>query len=83
MEISEQKSELIEVDEEKLNDLMQLCKQLYPDVPEYFIHGICVEQLMYEQGYENKELADELYQKAQDELKTTEYYIKVEKNLSE
>jgi hypothetical protein len=80
MEIENKVSELIEVDEERLNDLMELCKKLYPDVPEYFIHGICVEQLMYEQGYENKQVADELYQKAKEELKTTEYYIKVEKS---
>lgn len=83
MENCEEKPELIAVDEDRLNELFQLCKQLYPDVPDYFIHGICTEQLMYEQGYENKELADELYQKAQEELKRTEYEIKVEKNLSE
>jgi hypothetical protein len=83
MEIQEQQSELIEVDETRLNELMELCKTLYPDVHEYFIHGICLEQLMYEQGYENKELAEELYQKAQEESKKTEYYIKVEENLSE
>ena len=82
-DIQEQQSELIEVDEERLNALIDLCKQLYPNVPEYFIHGICVEQLMYEQGYENKELADELYMKAKEELKSTEYYIKVVENLSE
>jgi hypothetical protein len=73
---------LIPVDEDRMNELMQLCKLLYPDVADYFIHGICVEQVMFEQGYENKELADELFQKAQEELKTTQYYVKVEENLS-
>jgi predicted AAA+ superfamily ATPase len=79
MEIEKQESKLIEVDEDRLNDLMQLCKKLYPDVADYFIHGICVEQLMFEKGYENKELADELYNKAQEELKKTEYDVKIEK----
>jgi methionine salvage enolase-phosphatase E1 len=73
---------LIPVDEDRMNELMQLCKLLYPDVADYFIHGICLEQLMYEQGYENAELAAELFQKAQEELKTTQYYVKVEENLS-
>lgn len=80
MEIEKQENELIEVDEDRLNDLMQLCKKLYPDVADYFIHGICVEQLMYEKGYENKEVADELYNKAQEELKQTEYNIKILKS---
>jgi hypothetical protein len=85
MEISgeKQESELIEVDEDRLNDLMQLCKRLYPDVADYFILGICVEQLMFDKGFENKELADELYQKAQEELKQTEYDVKILKNLSD
>ena len=30
------------------------------------------------QGHENKELADELYEKAKDELKINEYYFNVE-----
>ena len=37
---------------------------------------------MIEQGYEpNQALADELYKNAQEELKTTEYYIKVNQRI--
>jgi hypothetical protein len=75
---------LFEVDEERLNELIQLSKQFYPNVPEYFIHGICNEQCMIEQGYEPDEaLADELYKKAQEELKKTEYNIEIVKNISD
>jgi hypothetical protein len=65
---------------------MQLSRQFYPHVPEWFVHGICNEQCMIEQGYEpDQALADELYQKSQDELKKTEYYFNVEsaKKISE
>lgn len=75
---------LIDIDENRLNDLIQLAQQYYPDVPEYFIHCVAVEQVMMESGQEpDEEFAKELYRKAQEELKNTEYYIKVEKNLSE
>ena len=81
MEILTQEKPLFEVDENRLNDLMQISRQLYPTVPEWFILGICNEQVMYEQGYEPDEtVANDLYQKAQEELKTTEYYIKVERS---
>jgi len=84
MDILTQEKPLFEVDEERLNELIQLSKQFYPNVPEYFIHGICNEQCMIEQGYEPDEaLADELYKKAQEELKKTEYNIKIEKNISD
>lgn len=77
-------SELIDIDEDRLNELIQLAKHFYPDVPEYFIHGIAVEQVMIEAGHEpNEEVANELYKKAQEELKNTEYNIKIEKNLSD
>jgi phosphoribosylformylglycinamidine (FGAM) synthase-like amidotransferase family enzyme len=70
---------LFEIDEHRFNELMQLSRQFYPNVPEWFVHGICNEQCMIEQGYEpDQALADELYNNAQEELKTTEYYIKVE-----
>jgi hypothetical protein len=77
---SSNEQELIDVDEDRLNELIQLAKQYYPLVPEYFIHGIAVEQCMIEAGHEpNEEVANELYRKAQEELKTTEYNIKIEK----
>ena len=70
---------LFEIDENRLNELMQLCKQYYPHVPDYFIHSICNEQCMVEQGYEIDEAKGlELYNIAQEELKKTEYNIKIE-----
>ena len=75
---------LFEIDENRLNELMQLCKQYYPHVQDYFIQSICNEQCMVEQGYEIDEAKGlELYNIAQEELKKTEYNIKFEKNLSE
>ena len=75
---------LFEIDENRLNELMQLWKQFYPHVPDYFIHSICNEQCMVEQGYEIDEAkGEELHNIAKEELKKTEYNIKFEKNLSE
>lgn len=75
---------LIDIDDDRLNDLIQLAKQYYPDVPESFIFGVAVEQVMIEAGHEpDEEMAKELYKKAQEELKNTEYNITIEKNLSE
>ena len=31
---------LFEVDEDRLNQLMQISRQFYPNVPEWFIHTI-------------------------------------------
>jgi hypothetical protein len=74
---------LIDIDEDRLNELMQLAKQYYPDVPEYFVHAVAVEQCMIEAGYEpDEELANELYRMAQEELKNKEYNFKVEKKIS-
>ena len=74
---------LIDIDEDRLNELMQLAKQYYPDVPEYFVHTIAVEQCMIEAGHEpDEELANELYRMAQEELKNKEYNSKVEKKIS-
>jgi hypothetical protein len=73
--------QLFEIDENRLNELMQLCKQYYPYVPDYFIHSICNEQCMVEQGYEiDEEKGLELYNIAQEELKKTEYNIKIERS---
>ena len=77
-------SNLIDVDEDRLNELIQLAKHFYPDVPDYFIHGVAVEEVMIEAGHEpDEEMAKELYKKAQEELKNTEYNITIVKNLSE
>ena len=84
VEIKNDDIELIDIDENRLNELIQLAKHFYPDVPDYFIHGIAVEQVMIEAGHEpSEEVANELYRKAQEELKNTEYNIIIEKNLSD
>ena len=74
---------LFEVDEDRMEQLMQLSRQFYPNVPEWFIHTICNEQCMIEQGYEIDEAkAEELYKSNQEELKKTEYYFNVESERS-
>jgi hypothetical protein len=74
---------LIDIDEDRLNELMQLAKQYYPDVPEYFVHAVAVEQCMIEKGHlPDEKLANELYRMAQEELKNKEYNFKVEKKIS-
>ena len=75
---------LFEIDENRLNELIQICKQYYPNVSDYFIHSVCNEQCMVEQGYEIDEVkAEELYNIAQEELKKTEYNIKIERQTGE
>ncbi len=70
---------LFEIDEQRLEELIQICKHYYPTVSDYFIHSVCNEQCMVEQGYEIDEAkGEELYQIAKEELKKTEYNIKFE-----
>ena len=71
-------TDLIEIDNDRYDELYNLARQLYPNVADYFIHLICNEQCVLEAGHENKELADELYQRAKNESKTNEYYFNVE-----
>ena len=52
MEILNKEKPLFEIDENRFNELMQLSRHFYPNVPEWFVHGICNEQCMIEQGYE-------------------------------
>jgi hypothetical protein len=70
---------LIEIDNERFDELYNLAKTMHPNVADYFIHLICNEQCVFEAGHENQELADELYEKAKDELKINEYYFNVER----
>ena len=42
----ESEKELVEIDETKLNELMEICKSEYPNVPKYFIYTLCVDNLM-------------------------------------
>ena len=75
---------LFEIDENRLEELIQICKQYYPHVSDYFIHSVCNEQCMVEQGYEIDEAkGEELYNIAKEELKKTEYNIKFERQSSE
>ena len=70
---------LIEIDEVRLNELMEISKQLYPEIDPYFIHIVCVEQVMHESGHEiNEEEFKEMYKKALEEREKTDYYFKVE-----
>jgi hypothetical protein len=70
---------LVEVDEDRLHELVEASKQLYPEIDPFFIHLVCAEQVMYEAGYEmNEEEVQELYNKAQEQMKTKEYCFKVE-----
>jgi hypothetical protein len=71
---------LIEIDNERFDQLYNLAKTLHPNVADYFIHLICNEQCVFETGHENKELADELYDKAKDESKINEYYFDIERS---
>jgi len=79
-----QEEKLFEIDEQRLEELIQICKHYYPTVSDYFIHSVCNEQCMVEQGYVIDEAkGEELYNIAKEELKKTEYNIKLEKNISE
>ena len=79
MEIPEQKSDLIEIDEDRLNELVETSKQLCPEIDPFFIHLVCAEQVMFEAGYEMDEKeVQELYNKAQEQMKTKEYFFKIE-----
>ena len=81
---NQEEKPLFEIDEQRLEELVQICKRYYPNVSDYFIHNVCNEQCMLEQGYEIDEAkGEELYNIAQEELKKTEYNIKIEKKLSE
>ena len=71
---------LIEIDNERFDQLYNLAKTLHPNVADYFIHLICNEQCVFETGYENEEVANELYDKAKEELKINEYYFNVERS---
>jgi hypothetical protein len=81
---NQEEKPLFEIDEQRLEELIQICKQYYPTVSDYFIHSVCNEQCMVEPGYIIDEVkGEELYQIAKEELTKTEYNIKFQKNLSE
>ena len=82
--LTNQEKPLFEIDEQRLEELIQICKHYYPTVSDYFIHSVCNEQCMVEQGYEiDVAKGEELDNIAKEELKKTEYNIKLEKNISD
>ena len=61
---------MVEVDNERLTQLMELCKQEYPDIDPFIIWVYSMDYLLNEQGiYGDKIEAQKLYDQAQGELK--------------
>ena len=61
---------MVEVDNERLTQLIELCKQEYPDIDPYIIWVYSMDSLLNEQGiYGDKIEAQKLYDQAQGELK--------------
>ena len=61
---------MVEVDNERLTQLIELCKQEYPDIDPYIIWLYSMDYLLNEQGiYGDKIEAQKLYDQAQGELK--------------
>jgi hypothetical protein len=61
---------MVEVDNERLTQLIELCKQEYPDIDPYIIWVYSMDYLLNEQGiYGDKIEAQKLYDQAQGELK--------------
>jgi hypothetical protein len=61
---------MVEVDNERLAELMELCKQEYPDIDPFIIWVYSMDYLLNEKGiYGDKHEAQKLYEQAQGELK--------------
>ena len=61
---------MVEVDNERLTQLIEVCKQEYPDIDPYIIWVYSMDYLLNEQGiYGDKIEAQKLYDQAQGELK--------------
>ena len=61
---------MVEVDNERLTQLIEICKQEYPDIDPYIIWVYSMDYLLNEQGiYGDKIEAQKLYDQAQGELK--------------
>ena len=61
---------MVEVDNERLTQLIELCKQEYPDIDPFIIWVYSMDYLLNEQGiYGDKIEAQKLYEQAQGELK--------------
>ena len=61
---------MVEIDNEQLTSLIEVCKQAYPDIDPYIIWVYSMDYLLNEQGiYGDKNEGQKLYEKAQGELK--------------
>ena len=61
---------MVEVDNERLTQLMELCKQEYPDIDPFIIWVYSMDYLLNEQGiYADKKVAQQLYEQARGEVK--------------
>jgi hypothetical protein len=61
---------MVEVDNDRLIALMEASKMEYPDIDPYIIWVYSMDYLLNEQGiYGDENIAKELYEKAQGELK--------------
>jgi hypothetical protein len=61
---------MVEVDNDRLIALIEASKMAYPDIDPYIIWVYSMDYLLKEQGiYGDDKLANELYEKAQSELK--------------
>jgi hypothetical protein len=61
---------MVEIDNERLAQLMEVCKNEYPDIDPYIIWVYSVDYLLNEQGiYGDEKVAQKLYEQARGELK--------------
>ena len=70
------------IDYEKVDKLVENCKKLYPDMPDYVLWVLACDYYIHEEGDDDeskqereeiKKEALEAFLKAKDELKTTKY----------
>jgi hypothetical protein len=61
---------MVEVDNEHLTQLMELCKQEYPDIDPFIIWVYSMDHLLNEQGiYGDEKEGQKLYEQSRGELK--------------
>ena len=61
---------MAEIDNERLTQLIEVCKHEYPDIDPYIIWVYSVDYLLNEQGIHGDEKeAQKLYEQAREELK--------------
>lgn len=61
---------MVEVDNERLTQLIEACKQEYPDIDPFIIWVYSMDYLLNEQGiYGDEKVAQKLYEQSRSELK--------------